>query len=313
MSKIRNLSEKKVSPRLGLVCITASDHVRFRTVTRKRLLQLSDDEQATVLRELYRHNLQRLNGAWDFCIAQKISLYRLSSALFPFADTPLGEAVLDEFTEELLVTGERAKVAGIRLVIHPDQFVVLSSEKPDVVENSIKILETHARIMDKLGLPHSPWAIMEIHGGKSKRAEALVGVIKALPDNIRCRLALENDEYAYSASEILEICLGAGVPMVFDAHHHVIHEGLDSYEDPSVAQMLAAARTTWPNPEWQLVHISNGCESFLDRHHSDLITVMPSCYAAAPWIEVEAKLKEQAIDKLRTEWLPTLDSVAIIA
>lgn len=313
MSKIPSLSENKVPPKLGLVCITTSDHVRFRTVTRKRLLQLTEDEQATILRELYRNNLQRLNGAWDFCTAHNINLYRLSSALFPFADTPLGEAVLDEFTEELLSTGKRAIAAGIRLVIHPDQFVVLSSEKPDVVENSIKILETHARIMDKLGLPHSPWAIMEIHGGKSKRSEALVSVIKALPQNIRTRLALENDEYAYGASEILEICRAAGVPMVFDAHHHVIHESLDTYEDPSVAQMLAAARTTWPNPEWQLVHISNGCESFLDRHHSDFITVMPSCYSAAPWIEVEAKLKEQAIDKLRTEWLPNLDSVPVLA
>jgi UV DNA damage endonuclease len=67
--------------------------------------------------------------------------------------------------------------------------------------------------------------------------------------------------------------------------------------------MLAAASTTWPDPQWQLVHISNGSESFNDPHHSDLITVMPSAYRNAPWIEVEAKLKEQAIDKLRTEWL----------
>ena len=94
--------------------------------------------------------------------------------------------------------------------------------------------------------------------------------------------------------------------MVFDAHHHVIHEGLDSYDDPSVAEMVAAARTTWPDPEWQLVHISNGRTAFNDRNHSDLITVMPSSYRNAPWIEVEAKLKEEAIAKLRQEWLPTL-------
>jgi len=30
---------------------------------------------------------------------------------------------------------------------------------------------------------------------------------------------------------------------------------------------------------------------------------MPSSYRDAPWIEVEAKLKEQAIEKLRGEWL----------
>jgi len=294
------------APNLGLVCITASDKVRYRTVTRKRLLQLTPEEQEQVLRQLYSDNLRRLNGAIDFCDANNIKLYRITSALFPFADTPEGERVLNEFDEDLRAIGDRASTLGIRLVVHPDQFVVLSSDTPSVIENSIKILQMQAMIFDKLGMPRSPWAMMEIHGGKANRAERLVEVIRNLPEAIRSRLALENDEYAYSASEILDICRAAGVPMVFDAHHHVIHEGLDNYEDSSVAEILAAARTTWPLPEWQLVHISNGCESFGDRHHSDLITIMPSSYRDAPWIEVEAKLKEQAIDKLQREWLSVL-------
>jgi UV DNA damage repair endonuclease len=36
-------------PQLGLVCITASDEVRFRTMTRKRLLQLDAAEPRAVL------------------------------------------------------------------------------------------------------------------------------------------------------------------------------------------------------------------------------------------------------------------------
>ena len=300
------MSSTSVTPKFGLVCITASKQVRYRTVTRKRLLQLSEFEQEEILRNLYCENLQRLNQAIDFCLATEINLYRLTSNLFPFADTDLGKRILNEFNEKLLQTGERAISAGIRLVVHPDQFVVLSSDSPEVVANSIKILQMHAMIMDKLGLPRSPWAMIEIHGGKSDRSERLVEVIRSLPEEIRSRLALENDEYAYSAEEILDVCRQAGVPMVFDAHHHIIHEGLDSYDDPSVAQMQAAASTTWPVREWQLVHISNGSEAFRDRHHSDLITVMPSAYCNAPWIEVEAKLKEEAIAKLREEWLPTL-------
>jgi len=215
-----------------------------------------------------------------------------------------------EFSEALKQTGDRAQALGIRVVIHPDQFVVLSSDRPDVIENSIKILQTQAQIFDLLGLPRSPWAMMEIHGGKGDRAERLVQVIRNLPDAIRCRLALENDEYAYSAEEILAVCQAAKVPMVFDAHHHVIHEKLDTYEHPSVAEMVLAARSTWPVPEWQLVHISNGCDAFADPHHSDFITVMPSAYRDVPWIEIEAKLKEQAIAKLREEWL-TPASVSI--
>ncbi|HEX5707298.1 MAG TPA: hypothetical protein VFX96_08380, partial [Pyrinomonadaceae bacterium] len=261
---------------LGLVCITTSDAVRYRALTRKRLLQLDRAEQQRVLQELYRDNLARLDGALDFCTARGLHLYRMTSGLFPFADDEAGREVLERLRDEVARVGRRAVASGIRLVLHPDQFVVLSSDSPPVVANSIKILEHHARVMDYLEQPRSPWALIEIHGGKSGRVERLVRVVGELPDAIRTRLAFENDEYAYSASEILEVCRAAEVPMVFDAHHHVVREKLDSYEHPSVAEALAAARSTWPRPEWQLVHISNGRESFNDRHHSDLITDMPS-------------------------------------
>ncbi|MGB5960162.1 MAG: UV DNA damage repair endonuclease UvsE [Coleofasciculaceae cyanobacterium] len=295
-----------LTPQLGLVCITASKEVRYRALTRKRLLQFSEPEQAEMLRNLYKDNLQRLNLAIDFCLANNIKLYRVTSSLFPFADTELGENIVNELDTEILQTGQRAIDSAIRIVLHPDQFVVLSSDSPDVIANSIKILNYQAMVMDKLGQPRSPWAMIEIHGGKSDRSERLIEVISNLPEAIRSRLALENDEYAYSAQEILAVCQQAKIPMVFDAHHHVIHEKLDSYEHPSVAEMVEAAATTWCPREWQLVHISNGCEGFNDRHHSDLITVMPSSYSHAPWIEIEAKLKEDAINKLRQEWLPTL-------
>jgi UV DNA damage endonuclease len=128
--------------------------------------------------------------------------------------------------------------------------------------------------------------------------DQLVDAIAALPDAIRCRLGLENDEYAYSAGEIWEICRRSGLPMVFDAHHHIVHEKLASYDDPSVGEMLLKARETWSNPAYQLVHISNGRTTFNDRQHSDLIDTMPSCYLHAPWIEIEAKSKKEAIKKL---------------
>jgi UV DNA damage endonuclease len=291
------------APHLGLVCITTTDAVRYRALTRKRLLQLDDDEQRRVLRELYADNLARLNAALDFCAARGISLYRMTSGLFPFADDEAGGRVLEEFRCELAATGGRAGQMGVRLVLHPDQFVVLNSDSPQTVANSIKILETHARVMDLLELPRSPWALIEIHGGKGGRGERLVEAVRRLPENIRSRIAFENDEYIYSASEILDICLSANVPMVFDAHHHVVHEKLDSYDDPSIERMLRAARETWPVPEWQLVHISNGRASFNDRHHSDLIEEMPAAYRLAPWIEVEAKHKELAIERLQARWL----------
>lgn len=291
-------------PELGLVCITASDKVRFRSLTRKRLLQFDSAQQEDLLRNLYTENLKRLSAAVDFCESENIHLYRMSSALLPFSDTAVGEAILTEFAAEMKRIGDRARSIDLRLVLHPDQFVVLNSDRSEVIENSIKILTNHARIMDMLGLPQSPWALMNIHGGKGNRAETLIRVIKDLPDSVRLRLTLENDEYTYGVEEILAICRETNIPMVFDAHHHAVHEKLDTYEDPSVLEAVIQARSTWKVPEWQLVHISNGDQSFLDPRHSDYITQMPSAYWQTPWIEIEAKHKEKAIAKLREEWLP---------
>lgn len=133
-----------MQPELGLVCITYSDEVRYRALTRKRLLQFTPDVQTTMLRELYRDNLARLNKAIDFCLEQNIKLYRLTSALFPFADTEIGANALDEIADDMRRTGERAVAQGLRVVLHPDQFCVLSSDSPHVIENSILILRTHA-------------------------------------------------------------------------------------------------------------------------------------------------------------------------
>lgn len=256
-----------------------------------------------MLRELYRENLARLNRAIDFCHAHDIRLYRLTSAFFPFADDEAGAGVLDEISDEVKRTGERINAAGLRLVLHPDQFVVLNSDSPHVIENSIKILETHALIFDMLEQPRSAWAVMNVHGGKGDRAARLIETIGNLSEGVRSRLTLENDEYSYGAREILEICRAARVPFVFDAHHHVCREKLSSYDDESVVEMFYAARETWPRAEWQLVHISNGREHFNDRSHSELVAVMPEVFREAPFIEIEAKHKELAIAKLRHEWL----------
>ncbi|BAT56006.1 putative UV damage endonuclease [Nostoc sp. NIES-3756] len=296
---------KNTQPELGLVCITFDKQVRFRTMTRTRYLQLSFSERESGLRGIYLHNLQRLHDALTFCQNNNIRLYRIPSGVFPLSDMEdqIGAKILEEIIADLGQIGIRAQYLNIRMVLHPDQFVVLSSDSAEVVKNSIKILEDHAHIFDLLGLPRSPWSLMNIHGGKSQRSEQLIKVIANLPENIKNRLTLENDEYAYSAEEIFTVCQQAQIPLVFDAHHHICHENLDSYDHPSVTAMFNAARETWANPQWQLVHISNGEQAFKDRKHSNLITDMPSIYRQAPWIEVEAKQKEAAIAHLRSWWL----------
>ncbi|HLO89430.1 MAG TPA: UV DNA damage repair endonuclease UvsE [Nostocaceae cyanobacterium] len=300
-----NAQRLNTVPHLGLVCITFDQKVRFRTTTRTHYLKLSLSEREAKLRKIYQDNLQSLHDALSLCQKYEINLYRLSSGLFPMSDGEdnIGANLLESMSKDLGKIGQRAAELNIRMVLHPAQYVVLSSDSAEVVKNSMKILSRHAQTLDLLGLPQSSWCAMNIHGGKSGRGEQLVKVIADLAPGIKNRLTLENDEYAYSAEKILAVCQQAGIPMVFDAHHHICYTGIDSYNHPSVESMLWAARETWQNPGWQLVHISNGEKSFHDRQHSDLITAMPEVYRQVPWIEVEAKHKEKAIFHLRSWWL----------
>lgn len=297
------MTDQNRRPNLGLVCITAGDEVRFRTITRTRLRSLEASRQAETLRELYTDNIRRLSRGLDFCLQHGIRLYRLSSGLFPQAEGMPGIEVLVEMTDLLAGVGDRASAAGIRLVMHPDQFVVLSSDDPGVIENSIVTLRHHARVLDFLRQPRTPWAAIQLHGGKGGRSERLARVIGGLPEEIRSRLCLENDESAYGAAEILQVARTSGIPMVFDAHHHLVREKLQSYDDPGIARYTSEARTTWPEPSWQLVHISNGRDRLHDARHADFVDLMPESFRQVPWIEVEAKQKDLALARLREIWL----------
>jgi UV DNA damage endonuclease len=132
---------------LGLVCITHSDEVRYKMTTRKNLLSLDEAAQREKLRTIYTENISRLRKAIDFCLSKNINLYRMTSALFPFSDEPIGAEILAEFEDELAEIGSDAIRRNLRLVLHPDQFVVLSSDSEQVVENSIKILKMHVTIL----------------------------------------------------------------------------------------------------------------------------------------------------------------------
>ena len=296
------LPAPRLRPHLGLVCITRSGECRYRTITRSRFLSLGTRQRRIALTQLYWENLGRLHWAVTFCRRKGIRLYRVTSGLFPMSDEPLGEGLLRGMWANLSSVGRRVERLGVRVLGHPDQFVVLNSESAAVARTSRKIMDKHALSFDLLGLPRSPWSALILHGGKAGRGDQLVAAVRDLPDAVRSRLVLENDEYAYGAEEILDVCRRAGVPMVFDAHHHVVKEKLDSYEHPSVRRLTEAARATWPDPAWQIVHLSNGKGGFADRNHSDFITHVPTAFASAPWIEVEAGAKDHAIERLRAAW-----------
>ncbi len=301
--KIGVAEADSIRPALGLVCITHSDEVRYRTITRTRYLALADDQlRLQTLETLYATNLEVLFKAIAYCSERAIRLYRMPSGLFPMSDLPdgIGQQVLNQLAPRLIEVSLTAERAGVRLTVHPEQYVVLNSESAAVAKASAAMLEHQGCILDRLGLPRSTWAVMNIHCGKSGRPGELIRAIEQLGDSARSRVTLENDERSYGAESTLAICRAANVPMVFDLHHHVVLEQI-SIRDRSIPRLIERSASTWSPKAWQLVHVSSGRDGPSDPRHHDFITALPLGLDRVPWVEVEAKAKENAIDQLRVD------------
>ena len=93
---------------LGLVCITTTAAVRYKTVTRKRFLSFDEAGRREKLREIYAANTATLRKAVEFCLARGINLYRMTSGLFPFSDEEIGIEISFEFADELAAIGTDA-------------------------------------------------------------------------------------------------------------------------------------------------------------------------------------------------------------
>ena len=251
----------------------------------------------------YEHNVSALIEMLPRIARAGIGLFRISSAMFPLADQV--DASLWQGNESLVdllsKAGKIIKDNNLRVTTHPGQFCVLSSDSDNVVQKAITELKIHGWMFDMMGLDRTPRYAINIHGGKSDRAEQLSRRIDKLDDDVRCRLTLENDESAYSVIDLLAIHKQTSIPIVFDSHHHVFNPDDLSMEDAAEATM-----ETWSTGILPLQHISNTEPekengSFPDRRkHSNMIHYVPDVQlrllrAGNIDVDVEAKQKNLAV------------------
>lgn len=254
------------------------------------------------IENIWLNNISNLHDNLKQIIKDGYKVFRISSSLFPLADE-LKEKLESniKINNKLKEIGDLVKSSNLRLTCHPDQFCVLSSDSSQVIENSIKILEHHAWIFDKMELEFSPFYAINIHGGKKGNIKTLISSVNKLNKNVKSRLTLENDEKSYSIVELYEAYQETGVSLVFDSHHHMFNTGSLSLDDG-----LLLAKKTWTVK--QLTHLSNttpGMENSTfnnKRKHSDYVHYIPDIQkemnnSGNIDIDFEFKMKNVAIQK----------------
>ena len=238
------------------------------------------------------------------------NFFRISSEIFPWAseynisDLP----DYDEIKSTLAEAGRLATEYDMRITSHPGPFNVLTSPRPHVVENCITDLSIHGEVFDMMNLSRTPYNKINIHiggayGDKVSAMKRFCENFQRLPDSVKTRLTVENDDKAsmYSVVDLYEgVYKVIGIPIVFDYHHHRFCDGGLSEEDA-----LEVSVSTWPSNIVPAVHYSESRskeqldESIRPQAHSDYVLDYIDTYGNVVDIMVEAKAKELAVIKYR--------------
>jgi UV DNA damage endonuclease len=206
-----------------------------------------------------RVSLEYLEAIMRRLDARDIRMYRMATALAPYAshpELPQFHRQVEECAAELAAAGRLAHELDLRLSTHPGQYTVLNSEDAGVRAAAVAELEVQAALLDAMGL--GPEAVVVLHvggaaGGVAAGADRFLAGFASLSDRARSRLVIENDDRVYGAADVLALCERAGVPMVFDLHHHLCHDPVGLPEREALERALA----TWPQGVTPKVHFSS--------------------------------------------------------
>lgn len=292
--------------RLGLCCIFRDQPIKFRNTTATALSRLDRGAGQVRLNELCLANADALLAALRYCADNGIGGFRVNSQILPLKTHPqLGYEIADlpdgdEVIRRLEYCGSFARESDLRTCFHPDQFVVLNSRRPEVVEGSIRELEYQAEVAEWIGAD-----VLNIHGGGSfgNKHEALAAFAKnlrRLSTRARSRLTVENDDTTYTPRDLLPLCESSRIPLVYDVHHHrCLPDGLD------IDEATRRAVATWDREP--MFHVSSPIEGWQgprpQRHHDfiDPVDFPGSWESMDLTVEVEAKAKELAVLKLKSD------------
>ncbi|HEQ72519.1 MAG TPA: UV DNA damage repair endonuclease UvsE, partial [Spirochaetia bacterium] len=133
---------------------------------------------------------------------------------------------------------------GIRVSTHPDQFILLNAERPEIVARSIDELDAQAVILDLMKLDYSAKIQLHVGGVYGDKPAGLKRFITRVRDDVspavRARLVVENDERLYSLEDVRVIHEETGLPILLDFFHHSLY-----HHGESVREALTAAATSW--------------------------------------------------------------------
>jgi UV DNA damage endonuclease len=269
-----------------------------------------------------RVSMEYLAAILDYLDEVDVRMYRISSDFVPYAthpDLPAFHGQVAECREGLAALGRTARERGIRLGLHPSQYVLLSALDPAITAKGIADVNAQAELLD--ALEQGPEAVVVLHlgGAYGDRDAAMRRFAESYPrlsEPGRRRLVIENDETLYTVEDCLRVHEAVGVAVVFDHQHHLLNPG-----SLGMGEACRRALATWPAGVVPKVHFSSpkldsrpvargGKEVLappLLSQHADYVhpwefaAFLEAAGSAEFDVMLEAKMKDAALLKLRRD------------
>lgn len=291
--------------RLGYVAlpvtipITASKTLTLTTY--KKLGVKRGEEKRT---KIFEENIKNFLEILKYNEANKIHFYRMTSHLVPLLTYPDSyDNILKKHKKQLSEIGEYIKDKNMRVDMHPDQYLVLNSSNPTIVDSTIISLNYYDELMSIIGLPTN--IILHIGSGQAGKNEAMKRFEKGfmrLNKTLQSKIAIENDDKTFNIRNTLTLAKKLNIPMVLDYHHFLVNKNNEKIED-FIIQIFSTWKTT---PK---IHFSSPKNKKEKRSHHDyidsdtfidFIEKIKFCNTDFD-VMIEAKQKEEALFRLVRE------------
>lgn len=290
-----------------------------KTTTLLNLNKIKDKaDQLSKLSRLARENVDTQLRVLRYNVAHNIKIFRITSHLIPLATHPITREwdYCEEYREEFCAIGDIVKKYELRISAHPDHFTILNSPVGSVIETALADLRYHNNLFCAMGLGSEAKLVLHVGGvykDKSQSLNRFITAFSQLPDELRERIIIENDDKSYTAKEVLALCQQVNTPMVLDVHHHTCCN-----DGTSLSTLLPAIFATWGS-EIPKIHFSSPKGGTNIRAHADYINIdefMDFLAAAKEYnqdfdVMLEAKQKDLALFALMKE-LQKISKVKIV-
>lgn len=296
-----------------------------KTMTYASFSKLADREAATRrLEQIAQQNLHNTLRLLKHAYHHDVKLYRFSSKLIPLSThQALAEwNPYPSLADDFKAIGDYVQEKGIRVSLHPDHFCVFSTHRPEVLINSIRDIEYHVSMLEAMGLDERSKCNIHMggaYGDKVTSSARFIEQFSSIPNRLKYRITLENDDKTFNVEETLLAAEAVAVPMVLDIHHYEVNAGHIS-ELMLFEQLWPRIQRTWEIESQRLelssaeqlpvkIHASSPKSVSDRRGHADLVEAAPVLKflrGIAPMTSyvdcmLEAKAKDQAVFQLMDE------------